>query len=279
MLNIQKLAVALCGSAVMFGGCGMIASVSGGSGDDVLEEAQSAMDNVKGNYVALRGLMDEMLESAKSLAVIPEGIRPKHLAKISFGTFKATLEECFQENVQALEGVKTEALDMKAAAAKFSTKESLVGFSETKKAVANVLSTAKGCAPKSMSKLSRFKKGTTDEVKAFVKDKVALINNMRIMILKGIPDQAKAIAEAAKDLPLAIGKGIASLTVLEKNPIADKAGVKKNLASMNKLKGEAVKLASQVAADAAAYADKARVAATEVLRQIGTGLGIHSKKK
>lgn len=234
--------------------CGAIPGIGGSAdGSAAVAKAQAEVDALKGAYVVVKGLLDEVLASADALPNVPADVHPAKLAK---GALTAAMQDCVKTPLAAVEGAKSNAINVVDAAKSFSQKTGLRELASTKTAVQNALDSTKQCSP-DMSTVTRWGKGTTEPTKAFVTEKIAAVHRIRVIAGKAIPDQVSAMLEATKSTPAAVAKAMAELELLAKNPTADKAAVNKNLNALKTMQKDVVNLSTMISNDAPTLSSRA----------------------
>ena len=209
----------------------------GVSDKDYVTDAEQQYSRLKADYVVLFGILDIAENKIDGLTAMPEF---QKLGKVKWAQFHGELKGCWEAPIESIKGAKANAYDIASAAKALQSKAVFGKVATVKDHGASLIKTVKGCPQMAADKVTGFPKKTKDEVLTWAREKLALVNDIRVLFKQTVPDKAKALKTTAVDVPAKIAglaaQAVAHAKVVSKNPLASSATKNKANAQVQQLK-------------------------------------------
>jgi len=260
---ISVLSVAVCG-------CGFFNSGVKVEEKDFVSRAEKEVIQIKANYVLLTGVFDIANQKMDELMYVPDGMK---LIRVKWKRFHADVMSCWNTPFEAAENAQQRAVSAASAARHFRDQTARRELQVVRDTAVNAVNKLKECPQALADDVQGVVRRTPEEVKAWARDRMAIVNDLRVLVRKDVPSRATAFAESAASAPAKIQAIIKEAdlhteTMTRLGTTEQQNKHKAQIAKLKQLEREIGKLRVEVTDDTAKIPDEV----AELARQIEQSL-------
>ncbi|MFT5434868.1 MAG: hypothetical protein ACI9OJ_005584 [Myxococcota bacterium] len=279
-LNVKQAysvaGVVVVGAAML--GCNMLpAQIPVKAEDrDFVTDAKAAVSELKADYVLTKGMGALMQQKVDEFLYVEDGLK---LGRVKWKTFRSELNSCWQTPVETLKGVEQRAVSTVDAAKHFQNKTAFHQLRVIQDSGQNAFDRVKACPQSLTEKVAGFPKRAKEDSVAWGQGKLALVNEVRVLVKDEVPNRLATLGETAVSAPTTVAKQIAQAETYRKTleQLGDAAALKSNgnqLKTLRALQSESKTLASTVQSDASVLSEMVSESGTKM----STGISRFGKK-
>ncbi len=256
-------------AAVSALGCGMIPvklPVKAVDQKDFITPAKAAVDNLYAEYTLAKGLVALTQTKVDEFLYIENGLK---LGKVQWKTFRDELEACFNSPIEAAETVQARTINATEAAQAYKGNSALHELQAVKDTGWNAVNKVKACPQALTDQVKGLPKKPTDEAKAWARQKLEVLNELRVLAKDEAPKRGQTLGAVAQkavtDLTKQLGEANAHLALAKQ--MGDQAvtsATQSQVDQINGLLGEVKNLSAQAPADATALGKAAAESVTKI---------------
>jgi hypothetical protein len=243
---------------VLLVGCGLF----GGSvplpppeDKDFVTDARDAMVNVKAEYVLAKGIVavvEQRIEAFLDIEDIPR------MGRVRWSSFRAELEGCWNAPFEAIENVETRAVNAVDAAAQLRNRTALHEAQAVQDTAWNAINTIQTCPQALTERVAGLPRRASDEAIAWSQNKMALLNEIRVLLRHDLPARLQTLGTVAVEGPQAVvtqlGEAKAYTEVLARaGDDATRSSNSRQIRELEQMQTEAQDLGTQVSTDASGF--------------------------
>jgi hypothetical protein len=202
---------------------------------DEVTEFQKRIESVRANYTTTIGLFDQLRLDVEAISVLPDA---KAMTGITGQQFESALKSCWEAPLKDVKDAQRQAIDAARAASNFQNRAGMKDLDDTKIELTNALGSVESCGPNAIGAAKVEVDKLNDQAKAALDQKLALVNGVRVLSKKTLPDKSKALGSEAEklktDMLASVKKAEGKAAVAAKNPLG--GGGKKEQQKVDALK-------------------------------------------
>lgn len=159
---------------------------------DFLSVAQKHVTQLKADYVLMTGLFDVSKQKMDELIYVPFGMK---LTRMKWKAFHADLANCWNAPFEIVENAQQRDLNATNIARHFSNQTPRRELQIVQDAVANAVNKHKECPQALADDVQGVGRRTPEEVKAWARDRMILVNDLRVLVRKAVPARVTGYQE------------------------------------------------------------------------------------
>lgn len=245
---------------------------------DFTADAQKAMQNLQSEYTLAKGVVALVQTKVDEFLYIEDGLK---LGKVQWKEFRNELEACWNTPFEAVTGGESRLVNASEAAQAFRGNSALHEVQAVKDTGWNAVNKVKACPQALKDDVKGFPKKTTDEAKAWARQKFEVLNELRVLAKDEVAKRATALKPAAEDAVKVLATQIAAANghlalAKQAGDSAVAAATQTQVDQLSGMQAEAQKLLEQATTDSVALGKSASEAAVKVQHGF---LDVYGKRK
>ena len=188
-----------CALALGCGALGGLGVPGLGEQKDYVGDAQKHVSTLKSDYVLMMGVYDLVEQKLDEFMYVPDGLK---LAQVKWKDFQEDLTGCWNAPMEAVENAQQDAVDAMEAAKAYKNQSALREVKAVQVTGMNAFNRVKQCPAMLADEVKGFPKKGMDEGKAWARDRLKILNEIRVLIKDDLPSRATAVGKRAAEVPL-----------------------------------------------------------------------------
>lgn len=236
-------------------GCGSLGGIGVpgvGPQKDYVGEAANHVSALKSNYVLMMGVYDLVEQKLDEFIYVPDGLK---LVQVKWNEFQDDLTGCWNAPLEAVANAQQDAVDAMEAAKAYKNASALREVKAIQTTGMNAYNRVKQCPAMLADEVKGFPKKGMDEGKAWARDRLKILSDMRVLLKDELPARAtslgKLVVEAPAKFALVIKEAEGAGIALQKIGSAEqKQKHQQQMDELNRMKADLDALSKDVQRDA-----------------------------